>query len=500
VPQGERAPLLALVALFLVLLCLIPPDGVLSENEENYFQLAARSVSSAPVAPETAVFDGSHHRFVADHVLGWLIGLTGFAGAQIVGRCLAAFAYATALLALCRRLELSGLDAVLAVMIFALLGQTLFGGEWLFNGLEAKVAAYVGVLAGLAMVLRGRRLVGAALVFAAATYCHFLVGLFWFFAAMTLSFLDERRDLRRIAAATAFFSLLVAPLLGVIAWTWLLEDAAAIPSADVIYSIIRAPHHTSPFVTAESFRRHWLPGCLLAGGMLANALIIARLPEAERLRRLALWLALLLAYLALAFVPAYVDRDTGLLGKVYLFRPASLVLLLWLMLALAALDRLGLRRRSVVKLLALALVAPVFLLDAADRIADDRASLAADDAEKQGLADFLAHHAAADAVVLIDPELEFSFLDFERRTRHPMLVSWKFDPTSPREIREWYRRIEFRKALFAAGCGGASGYAVDFLLTSAEHAEGLARSCGPVVYGVGGVALVRRDSDHKPEE
>ena len=37
---------------------------------------------------------------------------------------------------------------VLAVMAMALLGQDIVGGEWLFGGYEAKVAAYVLVLAG----------------------------------------------------------------------------------------------------------------------------------------------------------------------------------------------------------------------------------------------------------------------------------------------------------------------------------------------------------------
>jgi hypothetical protein len=492
VTERARERFLALVALFLVLLCLIPPDGVPSDNEENYFQLAAQRVSAAPVSPETAVFDGSHHRFVADRLLGWLTGLTGFAGAQIVGRCLAALAYAAALLALCRRLELTALDAILAVIAFALLGQTLFGGEWLFNGVEAKVAAYACVLAGLAMVLGGKRLHGAALVFAAATYFHFLVGLFWFFAAVALRLIEERRDLQRIATATALFLLLVAPLLGAIAWTRMADDPAATPSADVIYAIIRAPHHTSPFLAADAFRTQWLPGCLLAGGMMVGALVIARLPEAVRLKRLAVWLALLLAYLLLALVPAYVDRDTGILGKFYLFRPASLVLLLWLLLAIAALDRLGLRQRSAVKLAALALIAPMFLLDAADRVAGDRASGAAYAAEKQGLAAFLAHNAAADAVVLIDPALEYAFLDFERRSLHPTLVSWKFAPTNAPEIQEWYRRIEFRQALFAQGCRGASAYRVDFLLTTRDRAAALGDRCGKVAYATGSVVLLAR--------
>ena len=56
----------------------------------------------------------------------------------------------------------------------ALLGQGLVGGEWLFGDYEAKAAAYVLVLAGLRQVLVAGRLTGATLLFAAATYVHFV--------------------------------------------------------------------------------------------------------------------------------------------------------------------------------------------------------------------------------------------------------------------------------------------------------------------------------------
>jgi hypothetical protein len=260
----------------------------------------------------------------------------------------------------------------------------------------------------------------------------------------------------------------------------------------VIYSLIRAPHHTSPFLAVDSFLGQWLPGYLLTGGMLAGALVVARMPETLPLKRFALWLALLFGYLMLALLPAYVDRQTGSLGKFYLFRPASLTLLLWLLFAIAALGRLGLRQRPAVTLVALALTAPMLLLNAANRVAGDQASRVAYAAGKQGLADFLARSAAPEAVVLIDPDIEFSFLDFERRTGHPMLISWKFDPTGAPEIREWYRRLEFRKALFAEGCGGKSAYRVDFLLTTPDHAAALHGSCGKAVYGTDGVVLLAR--------
>lgn len=485
-------PAVALAGLTLTLLCVIPPDGVLSDNEEDYFLLGLRSVSALSGSAATAVFDHAPHRFLADHLLGWLIAGVGFGGAQIVARTLAATAYAIALRAAFRRFDLGTLDAVLVLVVFVRLGQTLFGGEWLFNGIEAKVPAYCLVLAGLALVLAERSLAAAAVLFAAATYCHFLVGTFWFAAAMLLRLLDGRRQLGRVAVASSLFAVLVAPLLGVIAWTRLAAEgvvvAADTPSPDVIYALLRAPHHTAPFIDAATFLAQWLPGYLMAAGMLAGCLVSARSPEAGRLRAPALWLAALTGYLFLALIPAFADRHSAVLGKFYLFRPAALVLLLWLALALAFAKALAGRRAVVLTRLALALVAPLFLLDAALRVAGDRHARAR--SETSALTQFLA--ATPQSVVLVDPQLEFLFLDFERRSGHPTLVMWKFMPTSAPEIVEWYRRSRFRDAVFAKGCAGESRYPIDFLLTTPERAPAVAESCGPVVLTSGRVALLQR--------
>src|SRR5689334_9307716 len=169
----------AVALLFLLLLCLIPPTGVLSDNEEDYFQLAAQSVAPAAIPPGTAVFDASPHRAVSEFLLGHLIAEFGYERAQMIARAGAALLYAVALLLLFRAFALSALDGVLVVTVFALMGQALFGGEWLFSGVEAKVLAYALVLLGLALTITGRDLLAVALVFAIATYCHFLVGGFW---------------------------------------------------------------------------------------------------------------------------------------------------------------------------------------------------------------------------------------------------------------------------------------------------------------------------------
>jgi hypothetical protein len=479
------------LVLLLLLLCLVPPDGILSPNEENYFQLAAQSVSPAAVSPQSAVFDNAPHRFLADHLLGFLIAGLGYGGAQIVARLLVAAAYALALCAVFRRFGLDALDQVLVIVIFALLDQAMFGGEWLFHGAEAKVAAYILVLAGLALAIDGRGLYRLVPLFALATYFHFLVGIFWFASALALRLVEDRREFRRVAAAVGTFALLIAPLIAAIGWPRL--DAAAtvppgMPSLDVIYSLLRLPHHTAPFLDGRSFIAHWLPGCCLAGGMLISSLVIAGRPEAARLRSMALWLALMLLYLAMAFGAAAVDRRTGVLGKFYLFRPAALILLLWLTLMVAALGRLGPPHWRKLRWLALALVLPSFLLHAASRITRDLA--ASRQSAKPELAALLQRQPAG--AVLIDPTLEPHFYDIERVTSHPALVLWKFIPTDDRDMVEWYRRLAFRDAIFARGCAAMTAYPVVYLLATPRRAEVLAATCGAVIGSAGPWVLLRR--------
>ena len=150
-------------------------------------------------------------------------------------------------------------------------------------------------------------------------------------------------------AATALFVLLVAPLISLMAWSRFADTSAAyaidVPPPDVIYSIIREPHHQSPFLSWAYFRDHWLPGYVMATPMLLACLWVAWWGETRQLRVTAMWLAGLLAYLFLVLGPNFFDRNDGVLGKFYLFRPSSLILLLCLMLAMAVAAGM-LRRRA----------------------------------------------------------------------------------------------------------------------------------------------------------
>jgi hypothetical protein len=468
--------------LLVVLLLLLPPDSVLTDNEENYFQLAAQAITGVPASPDSAVFDASRHRFFSELLLGRLISLSGFEGAQVITRVLTAVAFALLLPPVFRLLSLSALDGVIVVVVFALLGQNVIGAEWLFHGFEAKVVAYGFVLAALHAASTRRSLITATSLCVAATYFHFLVGAFWFLAVLGLRLIENRREIVRIAVAAVVFMVATAPLAGTIFRTRLSADSvgavADAPAPDVIYSLIREPWHGAPFMSWSYFAMQWLPGYLLAGAMLAGCIVIARTSSEGRQCKIAVWLAVLISYLFIVLLPTFVERHTGVAGKFYPFRPSSLVLLLWLALALAWLNELGMPHFLAVKLLALALITPAFLNAAVSRIVGDVEYRVAFATDKQAVATYLAVSAASDAIVLVDPTVEALFLDFERRTGRPSLVAWKFAPTNDLQLREWYRRIEFRKSLFENGCPPDLAYRVDFLLTTPRSVAALSPSCG----------------------
>ena len=166
---GYTGAIVETAVLTVVLLLLIPPRGILSDNEENYFALAERFVDGSAWSLETAVFDTSPHRTLSDATLGAVIWAIGYTPAQVATRLLTVAAYALVLPPLFGVFALSALDAAVVVMSMALIGQDIVGGEWLFSGYEAKVAAYILVLSALRLVFVREGLATATLLFAAAT-------------------------------------------------------------------------------------------------------------------------------------------------------------------------------------------------------------------------------------------------------------------------------------------------------------------------------------------
>jgi hypothetical protein len=481
----------AFVVLVLLLL-MIPPNGVLNDNEEHYFA-AARQFFNPDAAPEgSALLGGMPHAFALYTVVGALLELTGsFEGAQILGRALAIILYAVTITRLVRALDLTALDAVLALLAFYVAGQYLMGEEWLFRGLEPKVLAYPAVLTALVETLRGKHF-RAYLWLAAATYFHFLVGAMWMMLLSVALLIDGRR-LRDVATYAAAYAAGATPLLVYL----LMQDYAAapiaqdenLPTVGWIISFFRSVHHASPFISPSSFLA-WAPGIIGTMVILTAAYALAK-QSRQTTRLLAILVCVACVYLLLATGATAFDRE-GFFGPFTIFRPSSLTLLLALLLAMQWVGSLG-ERAAALKLSALgvafAWAAPALAVEAVGPVGDQRAAAAR-------FAPLYAHVQRGtdrSATFLIEPKLERSLLAFERRTDRALLVLNKFVPSAPQEILEWYRRRLFQDALFANGCAEATAYRVDYLIASSALAHGALEDCGAVVFEHGDVALIQRE-------
>jgi hypothetical protein len=138
----------------ILLLISLPLDW--TGNEENYFQLALRRVSPDTFTHYHAVFDESDGRFFFETLLGSLISILGYELSHDIARLLNVFSLSAGLAVFFNSIRLSVIPALGVVVVFHLLGQQFFGGEWIFGGVEAKTFAYACVFTSLGLMLKNK--------------------------------------------------------------------------------------------------------------------------------------------------------------------------------------------------------------------------------------------------------------------------------------------------------------------------------------------------------
>jgi hypothetical protein len=487
----------ALLAAFLLYILMAPTRW--SGNEIVYFDLALRLVSPDQFGPYHAIFDSSRARDLGFLTIGSAIKLFGMEGALIFMRIVMAFLYASALAMLAKSLELSVAEIMLAILAFFVAQQSYFGGESVFGEVEPKTLAYAAVIASLALALRNRR-TSALILAALATYFHFLVGGFWALAIVVLIALHTGSYLRA-AQFLAIYMILALPLVGLVAYEQFFLAAEGGPnpglSTNQIYSEIRAPHHVAPFKQL----RAWLPGIGGALGVTALLAICVRWPpppvppkSRATILLLAQWLLILHAYLLFFALPvAYFDRHTHWFGPFYLFRPASLILLLTLMLGVLWLRELigaAKSRRPIVALMFAVLLSLSVVRVSSAR--DDLLVMPQLPLEKslkpqdRAVIDWVRNHTEPDAVVVLEPtnvtDWGFPWIAFERLIRRPTLVSYKSIPTLKHEMLRWYALVQWRVAVFHGACGRLEEYPVKYLVTVSPATLNVIKGCGTIVW------------------
>jgi hypothetical protein len=344
------------------------------------------------------------------------------------------------------------------------------------------------------LVIQGRLLPSVVLL-AVATYFHFLVGGFWAGALFVYLYLNAHNR-RQLVLGVLGFTMLVLPMVGL-----LIYENKILPPPDVsglaftidqIYSDIRNPHHVAPF--KEDYF-HWTGGFvffLLFSGLL----YLAKRRQVFWNSNFVLWVIGLHLYLVAALVIAWFDRHTQLLGKFYLFRPASFIYLLCLLVLFDAVTKHWLavseKRVKIVTILflvvavgALAIKVPRMLQSSPDSLIRSLGG------EEKQLIQWIRTNTPEGTVILI-PESSgkpLNSMNFEQLIDRPTLVSWKFVPTTRYEIALWYKRILLKREIYEGKCDSIKQLNVSHVLAVNQMQTDMISQCGEPLYSSGSYVL-----------
>ena len=386
---------------------------------------------------------------------------------------------AFAMLRLSLLLHLSPVDTAAVVGTYLVAGQALMGGEGFMGVVDPKVFSYAfGILAfAEAGSLRSRWPL-VAILSALAVYFHFQIGGLWFAISMLLM-LATSGSWRGPLQAAPLVLVLIAPVFMALISDHMRFSATVrpegMPSADYIYAVLRAPHHLAPFAETGGWKK-------LAARGLGYSLVIAAgalytLRERDRsLRGVAIVVLVLAAYQFVAVGLSWLDRETLALAKFYLFRPAATLLLLSLFM-LAALWRTRTTNSPGVRLLPLAAIVALFLVQVGSRTLSGQ--LAPFDPATRLMVEEVRKRTSPSDPILLDTALD-GRLSLIRKLDRQTVVTWKFVPTNPPDIYRWWDLMQRREQTFSGDCFKADP-AVRFLVSIAHRASTLAQ-CGRIVW------------------
>lgn len=460
-------------------------------NEENYFQLGHRLVSPGDYGPLHAVFDASKARWVGLAAFGILSELIGFEWAHRVLGLAVAVAISGGIASVAGALRLGLVPTLSAVLLFLACRQSVVGGEWFIGSIEPKGFAYAVSLFGFAAAM-GRRVILSAVLVASAGYLHFQVGLLW--VLFTLAFLvagaANRRNMIFKFAATVGFLLI--PLLALIAHDAFAHatfvPAPGYPPPDIIYSMIRAPHHVAPFSTVGGWPDDAIAASLVAFLIIAVALAGARQSTDQLLSRFLVGLSAVAVLLPVAVLMSWVDRDSAWMGKLYPFRVASPLLLLALLGWAALLREVG---SSAQKRFAWGVAISGCLV----HIAATRSGFVSppQDGSWSGAIGTVQRATEPGETVIIDPAFDgMTSNSLPRLLDRPTVVSWKFVPTAPSDIQRWYGLIKWRDTVIENGCPPPAG--VGAMILTLQSARRM-RTCSHVIYSDPAVTVLDLNSN-----
>lgn len=295
-------------------------------NEENNFTMARHFLN-----PDWIPNSFSLQQWPGTNFIYWFIAGTGlkflsFGQLAFFARLINYLLYAFPLAKIFKELKVSPIIALLILQIF-FFKQEYMAGEWIWKGFEGKTIAYFLIFWSFYYLLKSAYY-KVAIFAAIATYCHVLVG-GWYFVGIGLFLLISRNKFIDTLKVSLVYLLITLPFIVYLGNFVLSGDSVeSDPSANWIYVFYRNMHHLVPTLKNHFWQNDW-PFITIM--FLSLGLLFKRWFQHELHHKISLLLVAYNIILLSGIALTYLDKDGSIL-KFYVLRMSSISLLLELIL------------------------------------------------------------------------------------------------------------------------------------------------------------------------
>ncbi|MEM6965292.1 MAG: hypothetical protein AAF573_11035, partial [Bacteroidota bacterium] len=425
-------------------------------------------------------------RLFFEIIFGWVVDWVGIEQTVFWGRLLNFILLAIPVARLFKMFQFSNAQILFLLQLFIIAGQRFFGGEWIFGGLEAKTFSYVFVFWGLLFFLKKEyyKAFGFCIV---ATYFHILVG-GWFAISCFLVLLFQKIKWLELFKLGFFYGIPLLPFLFYLGKNMFAEvpNFAEEINLNYIYTYFRNKHHIGLFYSFDYFFKQHFWGVLISTSVFF-IFLKSKIPQVSTnaistIRYLMLaMLGIGICFVGVSLMDNLIfDLSGGFLLKSYPFRMQSLAFLFFLILSLIAItqhEKYQQKWNSVFPILVfLALiVAGVKFSTNIKKMTNYQKDQAYNE-----VISFLKQETSPSATIMVlgnrtaseEARQKDTFaLDLMRRTARENFVHFKFVPSTPNKMYEWYQRlkavdrVEEEPQYFATL---QKKYSIDYVLTSAD--------------------------------
>jgi len=363
---------------------------------------------------------------------------------------------------------------LLSLILFLKGRQSYFGGEWIVDGVEAKVFAYICSLLSF-YFLNSVNKKYFYFFSALSILFHFQVGVFWAFIYSFYNFLNDK-NFKLFFKNIIFFSFFLFIVLLFYSFSspnfnLLPVDTSDVDinySANYIYSKLRVPHHVAPFNGLEFDHWIWKSGLTSS---LRNCLILIFIyffSYEKKLKNFILVIVVGHIYLFIALIISFYDQTNYNFASFYLFRPAAFMkffsIALFINFVSTKLENFKFKHSYLFNLLGYVLIF-LFMLRSID-FTNKNQNVSFNTNDKS-LLDWIEMSTNHSEIFLISNYKSKSYLNeynFEMYAKRPSLVNWKFVPVSNIHLLDWYKNNIKKRNFFDTPCNIESKFNFNYIL------------------------------------